>query len=118
VTIHEARLDGFWLHRVLQQETIDSHVVDAASIATSRRRRAKTDKTDKTDGEAINGLASNAATKNDRVLSSLPVASGILVRSPRATTECEFDLAGQIVELARTADRNYEETELTHAIPM
>jgi len=38
-------------------------------------------------------MASNAATKNGLVLSSLPAASGILVRSPRATTECEFDLA-------------------------
>lgn len=36
-------LDGFWIHRVLQAEGIESHVADAASIATSRRRRrAKT----------------------------------------------------------------------------
>jgi transposase len=53
VTIHEAGLVGFWLHRVLQQERIDSHVVDAASIATSRRRWAKTDKTGKINGEAL-----------------------------------------------------------------
>jgi hypothetical protein len=38
-------------------------------------------------------MASKAATKNGLVLSSLPAASGILVQSPRATTECEFDLA-------------------------
>jgi hypothetical protein len=38
-------------------------------------------------------MASNAATKNGLVLSSLPAASGILVQSPRVTTECEFDLA-------------------------
>jgi len=38
-------------------------------------------------------MASNAAAKNGLVLSSLPAASGILVQSPRATTECEFDLA-------------------------
>jgi hypothetical protein len=38
-------------------------------------------------------MASNAATKNGLVLSSLPAASGILVQSPDATTECEFDLA-------------------------
>src|SRR3982074_98906 len=45
ITIQEARLDGFWLHRVLQQEGIESHVVDPASIATPRRRRrAKTDR--------------------------------------------------------------------------
>jgi len=47
ITIQEAGLDGFWLHRVLQQEGIESHVVDPASIATPRRqRRAKTDRLD------------------------------------------------------------------------
>jgi hypothetical protein len=52
-------------------------------------------------------MASNAATKNGLVLSSLPAASGIVVQSPRATTECEFDLAAtQIAEPARTLDRN------------
>ncbi|MFZ5738743.1 MAG: IS110 family transposase [Pseudomonadota bacterium] len=51
VTIQEAGLDGFWLHRVLEQEGIESHVVDAASIATPRRRRRA--KTDKIDGEAL-----------------------------------------------------------------
>jgi transposase len=41
----QAGLDGFWIHRVLQSEGIESHVVDAASILTSRwRRRAKTDR--------------------------------------------------------------------------
>ncbi|WP_160987580.1 IS110 family transposase [Novosphingobium silvae] len=51
VVIQEAGLDGFWIHRVLQQEGIESHVVDPASIATSRRRRRA--KTDKIDGEAL-----------------------------------------------------------------
>src|SRR3954470_1908399 len=50
IVIQEAGLDGFWIHRALQQEGIESHVVDPASIATSRRRRAKTDKID---GEAL-----------------------------------------------------------------
>jgi transposase len=42
VSIHEAGLDGFWVHRLLQASGIDSHVVDAASIAVERRseRRA------------------------------------------------------------------------------
>ena len=40
ITIQEAGLDGFWLHRVLQQEGIESHVVDPASIAMPRRRGA------------------------------------------------------------------------------
>src|SRR6202030_4632627 len=51
ITIHEAGLDGFWVHRVLQDEGIESHVVDAASIAVSRRRRRA--KTDKIDGEGL-----------------------------------------------------------------
>src|SRR3954466_2527208 len=51
IVIQEAGLDGFWIHRVLQQEGIESHVVDPASIATSRRRRRA--KTDRTDGEAL-----------------------------------------------------------------
>jgi transposase len=51
VVIQEAGLDGFWVHRVLQNEGIESHVVDPASIATSRRRRRA--KTDRIDGEAL-----------------------------------------------------------------
>ena len=51
VSIQEAGLDGFWLHRVLESEGIESHVVDPASIATSRRRRRA--KTDRIDGEAL-----------------------------------------------------------------
>ncbi|HLW91097.1 MAG TPA: IS110 family transposase [Roseiarcus sp.] len=51
VTIQEAGLDGFWLHRVLTRERVESHIVDPASIATSRRRRRA--KTDRIDGEAL-----------------------------------------------------------------
>jgi transposase len=51
IVIQEAGLDGFWIHRVLESESIESHVVDPASIATSRRRRRA--KTDKIDGEAL-----------------------------------------------------------------
>src|SRR5664280_2100998 len=51
VVIQEAGLDGFWIDRVLQNAGIESHVVDPASIATSRRRRRA--KTDRIDGEAL-----------------------------------------------------------------
>jgi len=51
IVIQEAGLDGFWIHRVLVAEGIESHIVDPASIATSRRRRRA--KTDKLDGEAL-----------------------------------------------------------------
>jgi len=51
IVIQEAGLDGFWIHRVLQNEGIQSHVVDPSSVTTSRRsRRAKTDRID---GEAL-----------------------------------------------------------------
>ena len=51
IVIQEAGLDGFWLHRALQAEGIESHVVDPASIAVSRRRRRA--KTDRLDGETL-----------------------------------------------------------------
>jgi transposase len=51
IVIQEAGLDGFWIHRMLEREGIESCVVDAASIATSRRRRRA--KTDRIDGEAL-----------------------------------------------------------------
>ena len=51
VVIQEAGLDGFWIDRVLRKEGIESHVVDPASITTSRRRRRA--KTDGIDGEAL-----------------------------------------------------------------
>jgi transposase len=51
IVIQEAGLDGFWIHRALQNEGVESHVVDPASIATSRRRRRA--KTDGIDGEAL-----------------------------------------------------------------
>ena len=51
VVIQEAGLDGFWIDRALQNEGVESHVVDPASIATSRRHRRA--KTDRIDGEAL-----------------------------------------------------------------
>jgi transposase len=51
VAIQEAGLDGFWIHRVLEAEGIESHVVDPASIAVSRRKRRV--KTDRIDGEML-----------------------------------------------------------------
>jgi transposase len=51
VCIQEAGLDGFWIHRLLEGEGIESWVVDPASIAVSRRKRRA--KSDKIDGEAL-----------------------------------------------------------------
>ena len=47
IVMQEAGHDGFWIHRLLCNEGIESHVVDPASIATPRRgRRAKIDRID------------------------------------------------------------------------
>ena len=51
VVIQEAGLDGFWIDRLLLAEGIESHVVDAASIAVARRHRRA--KTDLIDGETL-----------------------------------------------------------------
>jgi transposase len=43
----EAGRDGFWLHRVLTAQGVDSHVVEPTSILVNRRaKRAKTDRLD------------------------------------------------------------------------
>ena len=47
VSCYEAGRDGFWIHRGLEAEGIENHVVDSASIEVNRRnRRAKTDRID------------------------------------------------------------------------
>ena len=51
VVIQEAGLNGFWIHRALEANGVESHVVDPASIAISRRHRRA--KTDEIDGEAL-----------------------------------------------------------------
>jgi transposase len=51
IVIQEAGLDGFWIHRLLIANGIESHVVDAASIAIPRRHRRA--KTDSIDGETL-----------------------------------------------------------------
>lgn len=44
---YEAGLDGFWLHRYLEEQGISNVVVDSAAIEVNRRqRRAKTDQQD------------------------------------------------------------------------
>jgi transposase len=51
LVIQEAGLDGFWIHRLLLVSGIESHIVDAASIAVDRRHRRA--KTDSIDGETL-----------------------------------------------------------------
>lgn len=51
VSVYEAGRDGFWLHRWLTAQGIESHVVDPASILGPRRRRNA--KSDRIDGEKL-----------------------------------------------------------------
>lgn len=47
MSCYEAGRDGFWIHRYLEQEAIQNHVLDSSSIDVSRkRRRTKTDRLD------------------------------------------------------------------------
>jgi transposase len=52
--IQEAGLDGFWLHRLLEANGVESHIVDPASIAVPRRRRRA--KTDAIDGDTADSI--------------------------------------------------------------
>ncbi len=58
VVIQEAGLDGFWVHRLLVANGIESHVVESASIAVPRRHRRV--KTDTIDGTWPSSAASHA----------------------------------------------------------
>src|ERR1700752_3200158 len=73
VTIYEAGLDGFWLHRVLQAGGIENHVVDAGSIAAPRRRRRA--KSDRLDGEALIRVLAAWRRGEPRVCSMVVVPS-------------------------------------------
>jgi transposase len=51
VSCYEAGYDGFWLHRFLQANGLESYVFDPASIAVEQRRRRA--KSDRIDGEQL-----------------------------------------------------------------
>ena len=73
IVIQEAGLDGFWIHRLLLANGIESHVVDAASIAVDRRHRRV--KTDAIDGEALLRTLMAWARGERRVCSMVRVPS-------------------------------------------
>ena len=52
VSCYEAGRDGFWIHRFLESEGIENHVMDSASIETNRRKRRS-----KSDGLDVDSLA-------------------------------------------------------------
>jgi transposase len=51
LTCYEAGRDGFWVHRVLQDNGIDNQVVDPASLLTDQKKKSK--KTDRIDVRKI-----------------------------------------------------------------
>jgi transposase len=73
ISIQEAGLDGFWIHRVLVKQGIESHVVDAASIATPCRRKRV--KTDRIDGEVLLRVLMAYKRGEPRVCSMIHVPS-------------------------------------------
>ena len=96
IVIQEAGLDGFWLHRVLEEEGCESHVVDPASIATPRRRRRA--KTDRLDGEAL--LRGLLAFKRGEPRVCL------MVRAPTPEAEDERRICRERAELIRERVRH------------
>jgi transposase len=98
ICIQEAGLDGFWLHRALQQEGIESHVVDAASIAVSRRRRRA--KTDKIDGEALVRVLLAYKRGEPRVCAM------VVAPSPQAEDERRVSRERQVLLAERVAHVN------------
>jgi len=85
IVIHEAGLDGFWLHRALEARGCQSYVVDAASIAAPRRKRRK--KTDRLDGEALLRALLAFMRGEPRVCSMVHVPSPLLEDERRACRE-------------------------------
>jgi hypothetical protein len=75
VVIQEAGLDGFWIHRALEKEGIESHVVDPASITTSRRKKRA--KTDRIDGEAL--VRALLAYKRGEPVNGMPLSDPYLL---------------------------------------
>lgn len=56
VVIQEVGMDGFWIHRALGKEGVESWLVDTASVAVSRRhRRAPTPRSPGSDPRSIGG---------------------------------------------------------------
>jgi transposase len=43
LSCYEAGYDGFWLHRVLQENGVKNHVIDPACLQVNRRARAGQD---------------------------------------------------------------------------
>ena len=95
ISIYEAGRDGFWLHRWLLAQGIESHVVDPASILGPQRRRKA--KTDRIDGERLlRSLAGWLGGEGDRCS---------MVRPPSVAQEDERRLSRERGELVKERTR-------------
>ena len=81
IVIQEAGLDGFWVHRLLVDNGMESHVVDAASLAVDRRKRRR--KTDAIDAEGLL-RALMAWTRGELLDGAEPGGRGSPASVPRA----------------------------------
>jgi transposase len=95
ISIYEAGRDGFWLHRWLLAQGLESHVVDPASILGPQRRRKA--KTDRIDGERLlRSLAGWLGGEGDRCS---------MVRPPSVAQEDERRLSRERGELVKERTR-------------
>lgn len=95
VSVYEAGLDGFWLHRRLEANGIESHVVDAGSIAAPRRKRRA--KSDGIDGETLIRVLLAWLRREPRVCS--------MVQPPSVATEDRRRLSREHETLVRERTR-------------
>jgi transposase len=97
VSIYEAGLDGFWLHRWLEAQGVESHVVDAASILGPQRKRKA--KTDRIDGEKL--LRSLAAWLGDEMgVCSMVVPPSVAQEDLRRLSRERGELMGERTRLS------------------
>ncbi|HET6233915.1 MAG TPA: IS110 family transposase [Acetobacteraceae bacterium] len=97
VSIYEAGLDGFWLHRWLETGGVESHVVDTASILGPPRRRNA--KTDRIDGEKL--LRSLAAWLGGEVgVCSMVVPPSVAQEDIRRLSRERGELVGERTRLS------------------
>ena len=100
---YEAGRDGWWLHRWLLEQGIDSIVVDSSSIEVNRR--AKRAKTDRLDGDKLLGLLLRYHGGERRVWSVL--------HEPTPQQEDARRTHREIAQLTQGARRSYQSHRLT-----
>ena len=100
---YEAGRDGWWLHRWLLEQGIDSIVVDSSSIEVNRR--AKRAKTDRLDGDKLLGLLRRYHGGERRVWSVL--------HEPTPQQEDARRTHREIARLTEGARRPYQSHRLT-----